>query len=190
MYKYVGYVWPGMLRVSVTEAKKLLKSGADVYRLHLDNTEGAVTDIGEIEENGEYGVECEEFSFDNYLASNQDSSGAVVFSHGTDDVDDLLTLMKEFLECIRPSLRESLQNALDMLLFRKDTTKGDSGIISVAAWAAGEGQDTPDMKKMTNDLKGTFAACVVIVRKKEKDGRLYTNYDLKYLIRPPKEKAS
>lgn len=120
MYKYVGYVWPGMLRVSVTEAKKLLRSGADVYRLHLDNTEGAVTDIGEIEENGEYGVECEEFSFDNYLASNQDSSGAVVFSHGTDDVDDLLALMKEFLECIRPSLRESLQNALDMLLKRID----------------------------------------------------------------------
>ena len=79
---------------------------------------------------------------------------------------------------------------VNMLLFRKDTTSGESGIISVAAWAAGEGQDTPDMKKMTDDLKGTFVACVVIVRKKEKDGKLYTNYDLKYLIRPPKEKAS
>ena len=79
---------------------------------------------------------------------------------------------------------------VNMLLFRKDTTKGDGGLISVAAWAAGEGQDTPDMKKMTDGLKGTFVACVVIVRKKEKDGKLYTNYDLKYLIRPPKEKAS
>jgi hypothetical protein len=79
---------------------------------------------------------------------------------------------------------------VNMLLFRKDTTKGDGGLISVAAWAAGEGQDTPDMKKMTDGLKGAFVACVVIVRKKEKDGKLYTNYDLKYLIRPPKEKAS
>lgn len=78
----------------------------------------------------------------------------------------------------------------NMLLFRKDTTGKEPGIVSVAAWAAGEGQDTPDMKKMTDDLKGTFVACIVVVRKKEKDGKLYTNYDLKYLIRPPKEMAS
>ena len=63
---------------------------------------------------------------------------------------------------------------VNMLLFRKDTTKGDGGLVSVAAWAVGEGQDTPDMKKMTDDLKGTFVACIVIVRKKEKDGKLYT----------------
>lgn len=118
MYKYVGYVWPGMLRVSVAEAKKLLRRGAAVYKLYPDNTEGAVTEVREIEKDGEYGVECKEFSFDNYLASNQDASGAVVFSHGTDDVDDLLVLMKEFLECIKPSLRESMQDALDMLVRR------------------------------------------------------------------------
>ena len=41
---------------------------------------------------------------------------------------------------------------VNMLLFRKDTTKGDAGLISVAAWAAGEGQDSPDMKKMTNEI--------------------------------------
>lgn len=70
MYKYVGYVWPGMLRVSVAEAKKLLRRGAAVYRLYPDNTEGAVTEVREIEKDGEYGVECKEFSFDNYLASN------------------------------------------------------------------------------------------------------------------------
>lgn len=120
MYKYVGYVWPGMLRVSMAEAKKLLRRGAAVYRLYPDNTEGAVTEVCEIEKDGEYGVECKKFSFDNYLASNQDASGEVVFSHGTDDVDDLLVLMKEFLECIRPSLRESLQDALDMMLRRID----------------------------------------------------------------------
>lgn len=45
---------------------------------------------------------------------------------------------------------------VNMLLFRKDTTKGDGGLVSVAAWAVGEGQDTPDMKKMTDDLKGTL----------------------------------
>lgn len=118
MYKYVGYVWPGMLRVSVAEAKKLLRRGAAVYKLYPDNTEGAVTEVREIEKDGEYGVESKEFSFDNYLASNQDASGAVVFSHGTDNVDDLLVLMKEFLECIKPSLRESMQDALDMLVRR------------------------------------------------------------------------
>lgn len=128
MYKYVGYVWPGMLRVSVPEAKKLFRRGAAVYRLYIDNTEGAVSDISEIEEDGEYGVECKEFSFDNYFASNQDTSGAVVFSHGTDDVDDLLVLMKEFLECIRPSLRESLQDALDMLVKRIDKYAGTDDI--------------------------------------------------------------
>ena len=64
-----------------------------------------------------------------------------------------------------------------MLLFRKDTTKGDGGLISVAAWAAGEGQDTPDMKKMTDGLKGAFVACVVIVRKKEKDGKFERTAD-------------
>lgn len=79
---------------------------------------------------------------------------------------------------------------VNMLLFRKDTTKKDSGLISVAAWAAGEGQDTPDMKKMTDGLKGSFVACVVVVRQKERDGKLYTNYDLKFLIKPPKEKAA
>lgn len=120
MYKYVGYVWPGMLRVSVTEAKKLLRRGAAVYRLHLDNTESAVTEVSEIVKDGEYGVECKEFSFAQYLASNQDDSGAVVFSHGTDSVDDLLVLMKEFLECIRPSLRVALQEALDMIVRRID----------------------------------------------------------------------
>lgn len=36
---------------------------------------------------------------------------------------------------------------VNMLLFRKDTTSGESDIISAAAWAAGEGQDTHDMKK-------------------------------------------
>lgn len=120
MYKHVGYVWPGMIRVSVPEARKLLRRGAAVYRLYPDNTEGAVTDTSEIEKDGEYGVECKEFSFEHYLASNQDKSGVVVFSHGTDDVDDLLELMKEFLECIRPSLREAIQDALDMLLKRID----------------------------------------------------------------------
>lgn len=120
MYKHVGYVWPGIIRVSVSEAKRLLRRGAAVYRLHSDNTEGVVTDVGELVKDGEYGVECKEFSFEQYLASNQDASGAVVFSHGTDDVNDLLELMKEFLECIRPSLRQSIQDALDMLVKRID----------------------------------------------------------------------
>ena len=119
MYKHVGYVWPGMLRVSTDEARILFGKGAAVYRLYSDNTEGAVSDIGEIEENGEYGVEPKEFSFEEYLSANQDK-GFVYFSHGTDDVNDLLMLMKEFMECIRPSLREALKIALDTVLRRID----------------------------------------------------------------------
>lgn len=120
MYKHVGYVWPGMLRVSAAEARKLFRKGSVVYRLHPDNTEAAVTEISGIEKDGEYGVECKEFSFEKYLDANQDSSGVVYFSRGTDNVDDLLMLMKEFLECIRPSLREALQDALDMTMSRID----------------------------------------------------------------------
>ena len=139
MYKYVGYVWPGMLRVSVTEAKKLLRRGAAVYRLHLDNTESAVTEVSEIVKDGEYGVECKEFSFAQYLASNQDDSGAVVFSHGTDSVDDLLALMKEFLECIRPSLRVALQEALDMIVRRIDKyTDSDDMLTKECVWRCAE----------------------------------------------------
>lgn len=120
MYKHVGYVWSGMLRVPTKEARSLLKSGASVYRLYPDNTEGAISDIKEIEDNGEYGVEPKEFSFEHYLAANQCSDGLIYFSHGTDNIDDLLSLMKEFMECIRPSLRESLQDALDAVVRRID----------------------------------------------------------------------
>lgn len=130
---------PGMLRVSVTEAKKLLRRGAAVYRLHLDNTESAVTEVSEIVKDGEYGVECKEFSFEQYLASNQNDFGEVVFSHGTDSVDDLLELMKEFLECIRPSLREALQDALDILVRRIDKyNDSDDMQTKLCVWRCAE----------------------------------------------------
>lgn len=96
MSKYVGYVWPGKLRVPVKEVRKLFKKGAAVYRLYSDNTEEAVIDISEIKNDGEYGIECTEFSFEECLAANRNSIGAVGFSHGTNDVDDLLALMKDF----------------------------------------------------------------------------------------------
>ena len=46
------------------------------------------------------------------------------------------------------------------------------------------------MKAMTDDVKGKFIACIVIIRKKEKNGKLYTNYDMKYLIKPPVGKTA
>lgn len=78
----------------------------------------------------------------------------------------------------------------NMLLFKKDTMDRASDLISVAAWAPQAGQDTPDMKAMTDDVKGKFIACIVIIRKKEKNGKLYTNYDMKYLIKPPVGKTA
>lgn len=118
MYKYVGYVWPGMIRVTPEEARNILKNDGPVFRLHLDNSEGMVEDLSEIVDDGEYGIESVEFSFPDYLKHNQDKDGYVYFSHGTDDVNDLLELSKEFLECVRPVQREAIQMALDQLVRR------------------------------------------------------------------------
>ena len=65
-----------------------------------------------------YGTACKEFSFEKYLSSNKDSSGVVTFSHGVNNINDLLTLAKEFLKCIRSSLNNDLQNILDVLIRR------------------------------------------------------------------------
>ena len=116
MYKYVGYVWPGMLRVSIKEARELYSKGSTVYKLHLDNTESMITDISEIDDDGEFEVECNKFDFDDYLTANKDSYGVVMFSHGTDDIDDLLTLMKEFLEYIKQSIDDALKSKLETLV--------------------------------------------------------------------------
>ena len=116
MYENVGYVWPGMLRVSVKEARQLFADGNIVYRLHLDNTESMITDVNEIDYDGEFGVECKKFDFDNYFTANKDAFGMVTFSHGTDDIDDLLTLMKEFLECIKQSIYDAFKTKLETLI--------------------------------------------------------------------------
>lgn len=115
MYKYVGYVWPGMLRVSAKEARKLFAEGVVVYRLHLNNTESMITDVNEIDD-GEFGVECKKFDFDNYFTANKDAYGVITFSHGTDDIDDLLTLMKEFLECIKQSIDDVFKPKLETIV--------------------------------------------------------------------------
>ena len=62
---------------------------------------------------------------------------------------------------------------VNMLLFKKDTQDPSSKLISVAAWALAEGQSGADMREMTKDTKGKFVVCVVKVRDKEKDGKLY-----------------
>lgn len=116
MYKYVGYVWPGMLRVPVKEARQLFVEGVVVYRLHLNNTESMITDVNEIDDDGEFGVECKKFDFDDYFTANKDTYGVVTFSHGTDDIDDLIILMKEFLECIKQSIDGVLKPKLVTLV--------------------------------------------------------------------------
>jgi len=78
----------------------------------------------------------------------------------------------------------------NMLLFKKDTMDPSSKLLSVAAWALAEGQSGYDMHEMTNDLKGKFVVCVTKVRSKIRDGKLYENYDLIYLIRPPEPRTA
>ena len=43
---------------------------------------------------------------------------------------------------------------------------------------------------MTMDLKGKFVVCIVKVREKMKDGKMYENYDLIYIVKPPEQKKS
>lgn len=78
----------------------------------------------------------------------------------------------------------------NMLLFKQDTMDSSSEILAVAAWAPKEGQTNTDFKKMTDDVKGRFVVCVVKIRKKAVNGKLYTNYDLQLIIKPPREKAA
>ena len=79
---------------------------------------------------------------------------------------------------------------VNMLLFKKDTQDPSSKLISVTAWALAEGQSGADMREMTKDTKGKFVVCIVKVRDKEKDGKLYENYDLTYIIKPPMQKQT
>lgn len=135
MYRYVGYVWPGMLRVSVNEAKKIVSAGGAVYSLHDDNTVAMIRQADEIRENEEYGIECENFSFKDYFESNANKDGHVVFSHGTEDPSDLLELAAEFLKCVRPALRTTIQEAADGMIRRIKTAleSGDEDRMK-AAW--------------------------------------------------------
>ena len=164
MYKHVGYVWPGMLRVSIKEARELYSKGSTVYKLHLDNTESMITDISEIEEDGDYGVECKKFSFDDYFTANKDSYGVVTFSHGTDDIDDLLTLMKEFLECIKQSTDDVFKSKLETLI------KGIDNYI-----------DTKETDRKSNIWKGAEAFLNDIIPPEWKFGA-FANNGLDYVF--------
>ena len=77
-----------------------------------------------------------------------------------------------------------------MLLFKKDTIDPLSELIAVAMWAPAEGQSGVDMYEITKDLKGRFVVCVVSIRQREKDGKRYENYDLKFLINPPLKQSA
>ena len=74
---------------------------------------------------------------------------------------------------------------VNMVLFKKDTSNPSSKLIAVAAWALAEGQSGANMYEMTKDLKGRFVVCIVSIRTKEKDGKKYENYDLKYIAKAP-----
>ena len=76
----------------------------------------------------------------------------------------------------------------NMILFREDTMDTQSPLVSVAAWGLSEGQSGTDMKAITEDLKGKFVVCVVGIREKEQDGKVYRNYDLKYIVRTPQNR--
>lgn len=77
---------------------------------------------------------------------------------------------------------------VNMVLFKKDTLDPSSKLISVAAWGLAEGQSGADLREMTMDIKGKFVVCIVKVREKVKDGKLYENFDLAYIIKPPAQK--
>lgn len=79
---------------------------------------------------------------------------------------------------------------VNMILLRQDTMDSKSKLISVAAWALADGQSGTDKKEMAADLKGRFVVCIAGRRLKEKDGKVYENYDLKYLIKAPQPQTT
>ena len=80
MYKYVGYVWPGMIRVTPEEARDIFKNDGPVFRLYSDNSEGMVDELSEIVDDGEYGIESAKFLSSDYLNRNQDKETAMFTS--------------------------------------------------------------------------------------------------------------
>ncbi len=79
---------------------------------------------------------------------------------------------------------------VNMLLLRKDTMDSSSELISIAAWGLAEGQHGADMREMTMDCKGRFVFCIVMIRPKVKDGKVYNNYDLKYIVKAPQQRGA
>ncbi len=135
MYKHIGYVWPGMKRISLDEAKELFKLGASVFRLYDNNAEGEVTEASELEENMDYGVEFgKHFTFEEYFGSNANADGVVVFSHGVDNATDLLALAVDFFEVSKVELKDtqrrvvvSLEKFIEYALLKlNDTEKEDA----------------------------------------------------------------
>lgn len=113
MYKHIGYVWPGMKRIPYEEAKEIVKSGGAVFRLYDNNAEGEVSDLSELTDEYPYGIEyCGCFTFEDYFSSNANEKGQILFSHGTEDVKDLLALAVDFFEVTKVTQGEDRQSAL------------------------------------------------------------------------------
>ncbi len=99
MCKHIGYVWPGMCRISYAEAKELLSQGIPVFHLYDDNSEGEIRELDELNEDGQYGIEFgNSFTFERYVESNADNTGFTCFCHGTANPKILLELTEEFLD--------------------------------------------------------------------------------------------
>ncbi len=116
MYKHIGYVWPGMKRIDAETAKSILKKGGAVYELHNNNSEAEVSDLSDFDPDGTYGIEFRDgFTIENYLKSNVDETGFVCFSHGTNDLDDLLFLALELFEVSKISVGIGIRSSMDDL---------------------------------------------------------------------------
>lgn len=136
MSRYIGYVWPGMRRISYKKAEKLLRQGEDVYRLYDDNSESQVENLSELDRSDSYGVEFgDSFTFARYAKSNADSTGFVCFSHGTAEPEVLLELADEFFEVYRESVSESVKATIDRTrqYLRERTVPGDDD-ANMALW--------------------------------------------------------
>lgn len=118
MKRKIGYVYPGMEFITPAEARKILEHGGVVFRLNDDNSEGMIDRSGEVEDTEQYGLEIAEFNFDRYLKNRVDKNGEVLFSHGTDDLDDLLDLAEEFLVFAKTGLRKTECDGADMVIRR------------------------------------------------------------------------
>lgn len=114
----IGFVWPGMKKLSPSEAKKRIEEYDDVYELFDDNT-CKKCDIAHFSHFKMYGIMYgDDFSFREHLINEYRVTGRVLFCKETDDVSIKLRISYEWLLYIAAELSNSYLKKCNELINR------------------------------------------------------------------------